>query len=175
MASGVWVSEILALSRDEGHIEWLDSGEVNLYPDPTFLAKNELPSKRWGPWRIVPLAEDSSLCPVKCLRDYLAKTSQFTSGQLFKGETQGSDLSLKQLRSKLTYFIKRADPASIPAGQDPRKVASSLNFFQYMSFEGLQAYTGGKSSKVFFRHYSKQLNEIKHFVVAAGSVVRPSV
>ena len=48
MASGARVSELVALSRDEGHLEWLDSSEVNLYPDLTFLAKNELPSKRWG-------------------------------------------------------------------------------------------------------------------------------
>ena len=174
MASGARVSELVALSRDEGHIEWLDSGEVNLYPDPTFLAKNELPSKRWGPWRIIPLGEDPSLCPVKCLKDYLAKTSHIASGQLFKGETTGSDLSIKQLRAKLVYFIKKADPDSIPAGHDPRKVASSLNFFQYMSFEGLQAYTGWKSSRVFFRHYSKQLHEIKRMMVAAGNVIRPA-
>ena len=62
----------------------------------------------------------------------------------------------------------------MPSGHEPRKVASSMNFFQYMSFEGLQAYTGWKSSKVFFKHYLKQLKEVKHFVVAAGSVIKPA-
>ena len=74
MASGARVSEIVALSRDDGHIEFLDSGEVNLYPDPSFLAKNELPTKRWGPWKIVPLREDLSLCPIECLKAFLSKT-----------------------------------------------------------------------------------------------------
>ena len=114
MASGARVSEIVVLSRDDGHIEFLDLGEVNLYPDPAFLAKNELPTKCWGPWKIIPLKEDSSLCPVECLKAYLLKSVAFKGRQLFKGETTGSNLSLKQLRSKLTYFIRRADPNSIP-------------------------------------------------------------
>ena len=74
----------------------------------------------------------------------------------------------------MTYFIKRADPDSIPSGHDPRKVASSLNFFQYMSFEGLRTYTGWKSTRVFYKHYLKKLQEVKHFVVAAGNIVKPA-
>ncbi|XP_068227869.1 uncharacterized protein [Palaemon carinicauda] len=142
MASSARVSEIVALSRDEDHIELVDNGEDNLKPDPAFLAKNELPSKRWGPWKIVPLPGKPSLCLVQCLKVYLLRTVQFKGGQLSKGETVGSDLFLKQLRAKITYFIQRADPASMPLDHDPRKVAFSLSFFHYMSFEGLQAYTG---------------------------------
>ena len=43
-----------------------------------------------------------------------------------------------------------------------------------MSFEGLQAYMGWKSTKVFFKHYSKQLYEVKRMLVAAGKVVKPA-
>ena len=120
------------------------------------------------------LQQDLSLCPVECLKTYLQRTCSFIGGQLFKGETTGSKLSNCQLRSKLTTFIRRADPNSMPKGHDPRKVASSLNFFSHMSFDNLKSYTGWKSSKVFFRHYLKKLTEVKHFVVAAGNVCKPA-
>ena len=173
MASGARMSELVALLRGDNHVQFLESGEVLLFPDPAFLAKNELPTRRWGPWRIAPLPEDPSLCPVECLRGYLAASSNWTDGQLFRTD-EGTEIHIRQLRAKLLYFIKEADPNSVPAGHDCRRLASSLNFFKTMSFEGLQAYTGWRSPRVFFRHYLRTVEGVDRSFVAAGTVVGPS-
>ena len=173
MASGARLSEIVALVRGEGNIQYLDSGHVLLYPDSVFLAKNELPNNRWGPWRIPSLQEEPSLCPVACLKRYLQVTSHLREGQIFRGD-EGSKLSLKQVRAKLLYFIQSADPNSVPAGHDCRKVATSINFFEFMNFEGLTSYTGWKSPRVFYRNYLKSVEDVRYSLVAAGRVVHPT-
>ena len=172
MATGARLSELAALTRDPEHVLFKESGEVTLYPDPTFLAKNEDPYKRWDPWNIPPLPEEPSLCPVRCLQAYLNRTPDIHSGQLFRGESYGSNLSIKQIRYKMGLLIKHADPLATWAGHDPRKVSTSLNFLHFMSFSDLQQYTGWKSPKVFFRHYLKNIQDVRHNVVAAGKVVR---
>ena len=50
LASGARVSELAALSRDNGFIKFLITGEVSLSPHPKFLAKNEDPAHRWKLW-----------------------------------------------------------------------------------------------------------------------------
>ena len=116
---------------------------------------------------------DTSLCPVACLKAYLARTHAYTSGQLFRGDT-GSKLTLNQVRAKLLYFIKTADPTSVPAGHDVRKVATSINYFEYMDFADLCNYTGWKSPRVFYKCYLKRIEEVQHSLVAAGNVVHPT-
>ncbi|XP_064119590.1 uncharacterized protein LOC135224502 [Macrobrachium nipponense] len=78
LASGARISELLALSRNPDHVEFLPSGEVLLSPDRKFLAKNEDPQNRWAPWKIIPLTQDASLCPIVTLKSYLARTSEKT-------------------------------------------------------------------------------------------------
>ncbi|XP_064112283.1 uncharacterized protein LOC135219436 [Macrobrachium nipponense] len=56
LASGARISELSALSRDPGHIDFQPNGNVLLSPNKTFLAKNESPQDRWTPWSIVPLS-----------------------------------------------------------------------------------------------------------------------
>ena len=87
LASGARVSEIAALSREKGFVNFLSTGEVSLAPHPKFLAKNEDPANRWKPWRIVPLPQDPSLCPVKSLEAYLERTKNRTLGRLFQRES----------------------------------------------------------------------------------------
>ena len=173
MASGARLSELVALSRDSGHIVFKDNGEALLYPDPTFLAKNELPTDRWDPWCIPPLTEDESLCPVAALKAYMAATGTCSSGQLFRIGDQNKNMTIKQLRAKILYFIKRGDPDSVPQGHDVRKVATTINYFQYMSFQDLKSYTGWKSPKVFYKHYLKQIGAVARCVIAAGKKVNP--
>ena len=104
MASGGRVSELAALTRDPGSVVFEENGDVTLYPDPVFLAKNEDPAKRWNPWTIHPLPQDLSLCPVKTLQDFLASASRWSSGQLFRRQT-GAFLSSKNISSLILYFI----------------------------------------------------------------------
>ena len=55
-----------------------------------------------------------------------------------------------------------------------RKLASSLNFFQFMNFKDLAKMTGWKSNRVFYRHYLANIENISLPVVAAGKVIPPS-
>ena len=160
------MSELVALLRGDKHVQFLGSGEVLLFPDPSFLAKNELPKRRWGPWRIAPLPEDPSLCPVECLRGYLAASSNWTNGQLFRTD-EGTEIHVKQLRAKLLYFIKEADPASVLAG-----LLSQL--LQDYVFRGLTGVYGVETPREFFRHYLRTVEGVDRSFVAAGTVVGPS-
>ena len=100
-------------------------------------------------------------------------TSNIVYGQLFRAPTSGSPITVKQLRAKLVYFIKRADPGSVPKGHDPRKVASSLSFFSSMCFSDLQQYTGWSGPGVFYKHYLRNTEELREPLVAAGTVIHP--
>ncbi|XP_068200405.1 uncharacterized protein [Palaemon carinicauda] len=172
LASGARISELSALTRDPGHIEFLSSGEVLLSPDKRFLAKNEDPQNRWSPWKIVPLPQDPSLCPVNTLKAYLNGTSIKSSGPLFIRENGGT-ITLKGIRQQILYFIKQANPESFPHVHDIQAVATSINYFHHMNFDELTKYTGWKSPKVFKRHYLKPLEALKFATVAAGNVVLP--
>ena len=86
---------------------FLNSGEVLLTPHKAFLAKNENPQGRWQPWKVVPLPQDESLCPVTALRVYLQKTKQWKSGRLFQREGGGT-LTTKGVRQQILYRIKQA-------------------------------------------------------------------
>ena len=72
------------------------------------------------------------------------------------------------------FFINAADPDSVPTAHQVRAIATSVNFFQYMDFKALSHYTGWKSSKVFLRHYFRNIDVLKFYAVAAGKVVVPS-
>ena len=172
LASGARLSEMAALSRDTGFIKFLPSGEVSLSPHPKFLAKNEDPAHRWKPWIIVPLPQDPSLCPVKALQTYLGRTDTWLSGRLFQRENGGT-ITIDGIRQQILYFIKEADPESIPKAHDVRAIATSVNYFHYMDFQALTGYTGWKSSRVFMKHYFKNLDTLRFHAVAAGKVVPP--
>ena len=172
IASGARLSEISALSRDPGHVQFLPSGEVSFRPHLRFLAKNEDPSNRWQPWKIIPLPQDLSLCPVTTLRAYMDRTASWSSGRLFQREGGGT-LSTAGVRQQILYFITSADLGCVPKGQETRKVATSVNYFTHMVFEDICRYTGWKSQRVFHRHYLKNIEELQFPTVAAGKVVLP--
>ena len=174
LASGSRLSELVALSRDEGQVLFYDSRLVKLSPDPTFLAKNELPSSRKKPLRIPALGEEyKSLCPVACLKVYIHSTSNVGSGSLFRTHSGGGPLTPAGMRRELVGIIKASNPGSFPRTHDIRKVASSLAFFEDMSFSDLAEYTGWSSPKVFYRHYLKRIGRVPWVCVSAGKVTVP--
>ena len=148
LASAGRISEIAALHRGSDSIQFLQSGSVKLKPDPLFLAKNESAEIRREPWIIPPLPEFPPLCPVRNLCKYLDMTKCYSSGQLLRGEKEGSTLSPRQLGEKIVYFINQGDPSSGAAFHQVKKLAASLNFFQYQCFDDLKDYTGWKSPSV---------------------------
>lgn len=82
---------------------------------------------------------------------------------------------MKAIRQQILYFIKQANPDSVPKVHDIRAVATSTNYFHHMNFEDLTKYTGWKSPLVFKRHYLKSLEALKFTTVAAGSIVPSSI
>ena len=173
LASGGRISEITALRRGGEYVQFLQSGEARLAPDRAFLAKNETPSNRWEPWHITPLPDFPPLCPVTALQRYLHLTKHLKEGQLFRGETNDSKLSPKQLGNKIIALICSAEPDKSANVHQLRGISASLNFYEYMNFEDLKGYTGWKSPRVFFRHYLNNIQDLSVPVVAAGKVIHP--
>ena len=110
---------------------------------------------------------------MEALRSYLQRTETWHSGSFYKRE-KGGTITINGIRQRILYFIKAADPDSIPTAHQVRAFATSVNFFQCMDFEALSQYTGWKSSKVFLCHYFRNIDVLKFYAVAAGKVVVPS-
>ena len=174
LASAGRISEITALQRGGTSVVFKPSGTVVLTPDPSFLAKNEPKDARWEPWSIPPLPDCPSLCPVTTLKQYLEVTKSYDSGQLFRGETSGHELSKKQLAQKIVFFIERADPNQHVHVHQIRNVATSVNFLKHLCFEDLTKNTGWKSPRVFFKHYFGPISLWSGPVVAAIKIARIS-
>ena len=173
LASGGRASELAALSRNPEWLLFEQDGSISVRPDPTFLAKNELPSDRWRPWSIPNLKDrDLALCPVQSLKDYLNATCSTKLENVFLTLTGTRPLSARNISTALCQVIKAANKDCFPSGHDVRKVASSLAIFNGMAFSELSRYTGWKSEGVFFKHYCSRIQELSTSCVTAGTVIR---
>ena len=169
LASGGRVSEIHALRR--GHnFSYVDaSGSLVLSPGPDFLAKNENPQFRRTPWRIPKLSTDNnSLCPVNNFSDYIRRTASATSGPLFIHQASGKPLTKAEVTSAMTVLIKTSNPESIPKSHDIRRMASSLAFFNGMQVSDMSELTGWSSTRVFTKHYLKEVSALATVSVVMG-------
>ena len=135
------------------------------------MAKNEDPDNRWAPFHIPPLLQMPELCPVTTLKRYLELTKHFSGDQLFRHETSGKQISIKNLGAKIIEFVNAADPHKKMSVHELRKIAASLNYFEFMKFSDIAKCTGWKSTRVFFKHYLKSIEDIHLLVVAAGKAV----
>ena len=132
LASGARLCELVALSRGTDHIQFLESGVLKLFPQKTFLAKNELPTDRGSPIRIPPLPPgNKALCPVHTLKVYLERTDRFKSGQLFRNITSGAPLCPTGIRSQLVALIKASNPDTFPTMHTIRKLTMSCSLLLY--------------------------------------------
>ena len=174
LALGARLSEVAALRRGDKFIKFLLDGSVRLSPDKVFMAKNEGSDVRWEPWILTPLPENPSLCPVASLIQYLALTGQIKTGQLFRGETGGSNLSIKLLRSSIICLVNTADPAASVETESLRNM-EPLNFIECLNFQDVTKFTGWQSRRVFYRHYLEDVPSLSGPVVAAGKVVHPDL
>ena len=158
LASGGRVSEISALRRGPDFTYVTPSGHLSLQPGPDFLAKTEDPLQRHQPWRISPLpGDDPSLYPVATLQVYLDRTADYSFGSLFRHHISGKPLTVSAVRCRITSLIKQYNPGSIPKTHDLQKMASSLAFFEGMSFPDISHMTGWTSPFVFMRHYLHEI------------------
>ena len=151
------------------------SGHLPLRPGPDFLAKTEDPLNRRKPWRISPLpGDDCSLCPVHTIQVYLRCTADIQYGSLFRHHTSENPLSFAAMRCRLTSLIKRHNPDSVPKIHDIRKMASSLAFFEGMSFLNISHMTGGTSPFVFMLHYFHEIETLVRSCVVLGHTLQPT-
>ena len=92
-------------------------------------------------------------------------------GQLFRCETTGKNITKKLLGAKIIQFVNAADPHKSMSVHMLRKIAASLNYFRFMDFDHIKRYTGWKSTRVFFKHYLRNIEELSLPIVAAGKVI----
>ena len=145
-----------------------------LVPVTVFLAKNENPQLRREPVRIRALSSDPSLCPVHTIKEYLNRTSEVKVGSLFIHHSKKTALSKVQLSKSMLSLVRTANPDSFLKVHDVRKYATTLAFLNEAEFPDLIAYTGWHSVKVFLTHYKKELEAMRHSVVAAGIITAPT-
>ena len=85
MASANRISELHALSINQACLRQEPSG-IRLIPKFEFLAKNQRMHKAWSPWFIPDFrkgsrnARDLILCPCRCIRTYLERTTYLRGG-----------------------------------------------------------------------------------------------
>ena len=172
LALGSRVSELCALRRGN-FVKFLPSGELELTPDPKFLAKNEDPLERRLPRRISPLEGNNSLCPVATLRDYLRVTTRHESPSLFIHPNGKDRWTPTEARKVLCKLIREANPNSWPKSHDIRKMASSYAFFGAMNFQSISSFTGWSSVGVFVRHYLNAIEDLRQPCVVLGRNIQP--
>ena len=86
LALGSRVSELHTLLRGEEFVNF-NGGSATLFPNPSFLCKNESQSCRRAPLVIAGLLQEDGtphpVCPVRTLKSYLAATMTSYSFQVF--------------------------------------------------------------------------------------------
>lgn len=115
LATAARVSELHALSTKDECLQWRQDGSVHLVTDPSFIAKNRLPSVGAQSIHLRPIrqVDDSSLarlqCPVRALKYYLRRTKE-TRGdrsRLFLPLVAGRrDLTAQTISHWISVLIK---------------------------------------------------------------------
>ena len=172
LATGGRISEINALRRGNSFIKFLTNGDVQVVPDPRFIAKNEDPSRRRAPIVISRLLEEDGkphkLCPVESLKYYLLLTSDFAEGPLFLNPTSFKPCSVPKMRYLFKELIILSNPKARGRFHDVRKFGSSLAFFSGMSLVELCDRVGWLSVGTFRKHYCKNIGSLSTACVAIG-------
>ena len=65
----------------------------------------------------------------------------------------------------MTLFNKKHYPDSVPKAHGLRKMASSLAFFEGMTFPDIASMNGGSSPNVFMRHYLHEIETLQRTCV----------
>ena len=176
-----------------------DWSRVSLFPSPSFLSKNQLAKE--GPESVAPvvipalaptldrsLKSDRTLCPVRALRYYLDKTSDFRQGKelVFVSFKKGfnKDISPATISSwiKQTVILcyelsdQQAHTLHQVKAHDVRAFAASKAFQSGVSLEQILSACHWKSHNTFTQFYLKDVawadSELYHLgpVVAAQQI-----
>ena len=186
LAMGCRISELASVSRDPMYTKFLPGGQVNIIPDPKLLEKHtgsqlkkhERPDKVDGPLIIHPLflndgLTPSSICPVKNLKEYIARfPSKDQSQQLFVHHLTRNPCTIAQIRTSVTSIIKTACPGSFPKSHDVRKAAASVSLMSNMEFHDIASKTGWSQPKTFWSHYNVPIKRLKTRCISLGSMTK---
>ena len=176
-----------------------DWSKVSLYPSPSFLSNNQLAKE--GPDSVAPvvipalapsldrsLKGDRSLCPVRALRYYLDRTSDFRQNKelVFISFKKGfdKDISPATISSRIKQTVilcyELSDPEALSLHQvkahDVRAFAASKAFQSGISLDQILSACHWKSHNTFTQFYLKDVawadSELFHLgpVVAAQQV-----
>ena len=108
------------------------------------------------------------LCLVDTTRIYLNLTNNVTTGPLFISLNH-VPLSKFKCSSILCQIIKESQPNVFPCSHDIRKMTTSLAFLRQCRPIQICNTVGWSSSRVFRRHYLKQINDVVSNCVVLGN------
>ena len=158
IALGFRISEFHSLLRGNRYIHFSRNNlSVTIFPNASFLAKNESPLFRRKPLVLRAfLNRDGShntLCPVICLRNYLNATSKFNSRFLFVNPLNG----VRCNKGRIVYYFRKLISLSQPGVycrfQDLRKLSSWRAFFARMSVGSIRNRGFWKCNSALSRRY----------------------
>ena len=160
LATGARVSELHSLRKGKGFIAFKSVGRKKflfLAPNPSFLAKNELPTNRRKPIRIEALLNpDGSfnpLCPVYAVKQYLAATTLFKSANLFYNPRTKTPCSRARISQLIRRLVKISQPGVYSRAHDLRAYSCAHAFYGLMTVSRIQSFGGWRSHRTFIQHY----------------------
>ena len=166
LATGWRISELHACVRNREYC-YLTAGTVlHIRPHPSFLAKNECTQRCWDFKEIKPLrlrdGSISRLCPATTTQEYLLRTHEISSGNLFLTPNNHSrTLTVHKLSSHICQVIGLADPVAKIKVHDVRKYASSCSFVNTMLVGDLVSAMNWSSPGTFFKFYFTQTEPLR--------------
>ena len=158
LALGSRISEVHSLLRGRRYVRFnRNMKSVTLFPNPTFLAKNEAPSFRRKPLVINALFNrDGSphcLCPVNTLKLYLESTDHFNKNKLFINPHSGVPCNQGKIRYYFASLVRLAQPGVFARFQDLRKFASWKAFWSNMTWSSIRTRGFWRSNSALGRRY----------------------
>ena len=198
LASGARRGEIHAL--DHSRTIWsTDKNVVTLRPNPTFMAKNHRPDQpitAFMGFKVramsADLAKDDpdrSLCPVRLLKFYLARTHATRAGRkrlwLPLRNTSSGDICAATVSSWITKAIRLAYAAAdkVPElrqlhrirAHEARAIASSWDALKQVSFQDIMSACRWRAHSTFSDFYLRDLTSIEDSLFALSKVPTPSM
>ena len=172
LATGKRISELHALSRQQGYIVKRTDGALVLHCNPLFLAKTQLPDMRPKPIVLLPLpGEDNDLllCPVRAVNCYLQATNTVSHSDrlLLRWASKKAQIFPQTLSSWIRRVIQEAYAfADVPippmrrAGHEVRALAASHAYMNNVSLTDLLEAVGWSSSSTFAKHYLREVEPL---------------
>ena len=187
LATASRVSEIHALSADKNYLQKRADGSIHLVTDPSFIAKNRLPSVGTQEVLLQPLrsSEDDPMArlhdPVRALRTYLRRTRSLRNGRsrLFLPiRRDKEDISIQTISAWLRAVISEAYNDLSPGGakrlriraHEIRAISTSLALQRNCSIKDIVTAVGWRSDSTFARFYLRNLHSQREGLELVGEL-----